>query len=190
MKTICPFCDSYDVEKIQIDENFAVPFCGDAVISHPSYRCNSCGEEGDFDNSLDKELIKAIDRVNSSSAPKLMDDLTQAGITMTYLEKALRLPFRTTARWRKGRISHSSLALLRLIRFSPSLLQVADENFSPEVVAKYQISRPWDFFERNTGSPIVSYVYDENQFGISFKGNVHLNAISSVQREVKWEHVK
>lgn len=190
MSTICPFCDSNNVDKIEISESFRVPFCDDAVIPHETFRCNDCEEEGDFDSSLDKALSKAIDKANIASAPKLMDILAQKGITMTYLEKALRLPFRTTARWKRGRISHSSLALLRLIRFSPSLLEVADDNFSTEATARYQISRTWDFFERNTSNPVCSISFEKNQFGVDFKGMMHSNSIPSFRREVKWEQVK
>ena len=190
MSTNCPFCDSNNVEKIVIDEIFTVPFCDDTVIQHETFRCNDCEEEGDFDNTLDKSLTKSINNANIASAPKLMDELTEIGITMTYLEKALRLPFRTTARWRRRRISHSSLALLRLIRFSPLLLEVADDNFSPEATARYQISRTWDFFKKNTTNPGYSVTFAQDHLGVSFQGNINPVAISSTKREVKWEQVK
>jgi hypothetical protein len=178
------------VETIEISESYKVPFCEDAVIPHVTFRCNNCEEEGDFDNSLDKALTSAIDKANIASAPKLMDELTHIGITMTYLEKALRLPFRTTSRWRRGKISHPSLALLRLIRFSPSLLEVADDNFSPEAIARYQISRTWDFFKGNTSNPGCTLTLVQNQLGVSFKGNIHSSAIASGTQNVIWEAVK
>lgn len=187
MNITCPFCDSNKVEEIEITEIFKVPFCEDVVISHSTFRCNNCEEEGDFDNSLDKALTRAIDKANNMSAPALIEELTHTGITMTYLEKALRLPFRTTSRWKRGKISHSALALLRLIRVSPRLLEVADDNFSPEAIAKYQLSRTWEFFEKNTTNPWVSLTYDQNQFGMSFTGGVLLSVPDSTVPEVKWE---
>lgn len=140
MKTLCPFCDSGNVEKVEIEERFPIPFCEDAVVKHAVYRCNDCEEEGDFNGTVDKVLAKAITEANVASAPELLDALARSGITMTYLEKALRLPFRTTARWKRGEISHSALALLRLIRFSPALLEVADDNFSERAQASYHAS--------------------------------------------------
>jgi hypothetical protein len=140
MKILCPFCDSGNVEKIEIEERFPIPFCEDAVVKHEIYRCNDCEEEGDFSGTLDKILTKVITEANVASAPELLDALARSGITMTYLEKALRLPFRTTARWKRGEISHSALALLRLIRFSPALLEVADDNFSERAQASYHAS--------------------------------------------------
>lgn len=190
MHIICPFCDSNKVEKIEITEVVKVPFCEDVVISHPTFRCNNCEEEGDFDNSLDKALTIIIDKANNMSAPTLIEGLTHNGITMTYLEKALRLPFRTTSRWKHGKISHSALALLRLIRVSPRLLEVADDNFSPEAIANYQISRPWDFFKKNTINPWYSLTCDQDQLDINFSGNIYLSGPPSVAQEVKWETIK
>jgi len=187
MTTVCPFCDSPNVEKIMINEIIKVPFCDDVAISHPTFRCNNCEEEGDFDNSLDKALAGTIDKANIMSAPKLMEELTQIGITMTYLEKALRLPFRTTSRWKRGKISHSALALLRLVMASPRLLEVADDNFSPEAIAKYQLSRTWDFFKKNTINPGCSLTWDMNQLDIKFQGNMYPRITNSpVTQKVEW----
>lgn len=150
MKTLCPFCDSDNVEKITVTERFPIPFDNDVQIEHPLFRCNNCEEEGDFDNSYDLEMTKAIAKANFASAPTLLDALSKTGKTMTYIEKALRLPYRTTARWKRGRISHSALALLRLIRFSPDLLEVADDNFSEHAQAKYRFKQLFIFFDRHT----------------------------------------
>jgi transposase-like protein len=140
MSVTCPFCDSNNVEKVIVDDSYTIPYCGETVIHHKTYKCNNCQEQGDFDYTLDKALAKAIDKANVDSAPKLMASLNKDGITMTYFERALRLPFRTTARWKKKKISRESLALLRLIRFCPQLLEVADDNFSHEAREKYYYS--------------------------------------------------
>jgi len=186
MSTMCPFCDSKNVEIIEVSERFPIPFCDDAIITHKTFRCNSCEEEGDFDHTLDKELTKTIDDANIASAPMLLDGLSKIGITMTYLEKALRLPFRTTARWKKGNISHAALALLRFVHFSPALLHVADNNFSREAVDCYQIFHPLEYFTKNTRNPGLSVTIEGEQVGVKFTGNVSSNATSSLKQEVKW----
>lgn len=140
MSVICPFCDSNNVEKVIVSDTYTIPYCGGTVIQHKTYKCNNCQEKGDFDYTLDKALTKAIDKANTDSAPKLIADLNKNGIPMAYFERALRLPFRTTARWKKKKISRESLALLRLIRFCPQLLEVADGNFSFEARDKYYFS--------------------------------------------------
>lgn len=157
MKTICPFCDSDNIEKVTIAERYPIPFDNDAEIVHEQFRCNDCEEEGDFDNSYDRDLTKAISKANLASAPALMDTLSKSGRTMAYLEKALRLPYRTTARWKRGRVSHSALALLRLIRFSPDLLDVADNNFSERAQAEYRFKQLCNFFVRHTINTTGAY---------------------------------
>jgi hypothetical protein len=193
MSTICPFCDSNNTEKIAVSENFPVPFCGDVQIRHETFKCLDCEEDGDFDHSMDKSLAKAINKANAESAPHIMDSLTQSGITMTYLEKALRLPFRTTSRWRRGRLSHSSLALLRLIRFSPALLQAADDNFSDAALARYHVSRTWDYFRNNTHNPTCLVASGPNSFHVIYSGFTQPQPITyttSTKQQITLEQVK
>lgn len=142
MKVSCPFCGSENVSEQERIDNYPVPFCVDAEIKHNEYYCSECEEEGDFDGTADDEILANIKRAGVASAARLMEDLVENGITMSYFEKALRIPFRTTSRWKRGEISQSALALLRLIRFSPHLLHVADNNFSEEAQATYQLTRP------------------------------------------------
>jgi len=186
MSTICPFCDSENVVKIDITERFSIPYSDDAVITHKTFRCNSCEEEGNFDHTLDRELNIAIKEANNASASKIIDELSNRGITMTYLEKALRLPFRTTARWKKGKISHSALALLRIIRSFPSLLHVADNNFSHEVVACYQLSHPFEFLAKNTSNPSISLTFDRDHIGINYTGSISSSSTPSIKQEMNW----
>lgn len=129
MTTICPFCDSANVEKIMSNTTIKIPFSDDVCIPYPTFKCNNCEEEGDFDNSLDKELTTAIDNAHFQSAPKIIDELNKNGITMVSMERVLRLPFGTITKWKTGQISYAGITLLRLIRFCPELLIVADENF-------------------------------------------------------------
>lgn len=171
MKTICPFCDSDNIEKLSISERFTIPFGNDAEIVHEQFRCNDCEEEGDFDNSYDRDLTKAISKANIASAPALMDSLAKSGRTMAYLEKALRLPYRTTARWKRGRISHSALALLRLIRFSPDLLEVADDNFSERAQVEYRFKQLFIFFERHTINTSGTYNAVDGKKELKLEGN-------------------
>ena len=188
MNVICPFCDSTEVREIETNERFNVPFSGEVVITHSVHQCDGCGEEGNFSDSKDKALAKAIFDANAASAPKIIDDLNKQGITMTYLEKALRLPFRTTARWKKGKLSHSSLALLRLIKASPALLEMADDNFSRAAIAKYQISRTWEFFVSNTYNPKCSVEYDKKDLGINFTGQMQTIVRSNNLNLIQWEN--
>lgn len=187
MKTLCPFCDSDNVEKVTIAERFPIPFNDNAQIEHPLFRCNNCEEEGDFDNSYDREVTKAIDKANLASAPALMDALAKSGKTMTYLEKALRLPYRTTARWKRGRVSHSALALLRIIRFSPDLLELADDNFSEQAQAKYRFKQLFVFFDKHTYNTSGSYNSFDGNKELKLEGSfLAMPKVSSYEPKSTW----
>jgi hypothetical protein len=181
MKVSCPFCGSENVsKKVQID-NYPIPFCADAKIRYKEYYCNECEEEGDFDGTVSKKILADIKKVNTASASKLFDDLAADGVTMSYFEKALRIPFRTTARWKRGEISQSALALLRIIRFSPRLLDVADDNFSERAQAVYQLSRPCAFFGRmfeNTSGEISK---EGETYTISYSGSQGVQASPRIE---------
>ncbi|ABQ27514.1 hypothetical protein [Geotalea uraniireducens] len=187
MKTLCPFCDSDNTEKISVTEHFPIPFDNDVQFVHEQFRCNDCEEEGDFDNSYDRDLTKAITKANLASAPALMDSLVKSGKTMVYVEKALRLPYRTTARWKRGRISHSALALLRLIRFSPDLLELADDNFSEHAQAKYRLKQLCIFFDRHTINTSGSYNATDGKKELILEGSFLATPIvSSYEPKSTW----
>lgn len=190
MKPICPFCDSNNVEKITVTENFPVPFVDDIQIEHALYRCYDCEEEGDFDNSYDREMTKAINKSNLASAPALMDALSKSGKTMAYLEKALRLPYHTTARWKRGRLSHSALALLRIIRFSPDLLELADDNFSEQAQIKYRFKQLFVFFDKHAINTSGSYNSFEGKKELKLEGSFLTTPIvSSYEPKSIWEQL-
>lgn len=170
MKVSCPFCGSENVSKKELVENYPIPFCDDVEIKHKVHFCHDCEEEGDFDGTDDKQVLAAIKKADARSAAKLMEDLAADGITMTYLEKALRIPFRTTARWKRGNISHSALTLLRLVRSSPHLLEMADDNFSEDAQARYQFSQLCIFFKSQFDRSSGVLIQSGNNFGVSLAG--------------------
>lgn len=66
----------------------------------------------------------------------MLQHLAEAGISMAYLERALRLPARTVARWKSGNVSASGLALLRVVRRFPWVVEVAASRFAEDVAAR------------------------------------------------------
>ena len=192
MKTLCPYCDSEDVEKIEKNETYPVPFSKNIIISRHVFRCNTCEAEGNFLGSNDRDLAKKISEASCSSAPALIESLAKEGITMTYFEKALRIPFRTTARWKKKKISHSSLALLRLIRFSPALLEVADDNFSESSQAEYRFKQLFHFFDKYTINPSGSYIATGDKKELKLEGSFMPFLMQTVSSDAKsiWSEQK
>lgn len=58
-----------------------------------------------------------------------IDSINAKGITNTYFEKALRIPFGSLKKWRSGKILPEEIALLKIIDTFPYLLEIADNNF-------------------------------------------------------------
>jgi transcriptional regulator with XRE-family HTH domain len=86
---------------------------------------------GDFSGENDRRIAQALEAAVSMSAKGIIEQLSNRGVSMAYIERALRLPQRTLARWKTGEFSAPGIALLRLIRTYPWLLSVADDSFDP-----------------------------------------------------------
>jgi len=101
-------------------------------------KCLVCGESGDFSGANDEQIVKALEIAKKESAVVMLEYLSNLGIKMSYMERALELPTRTIARWKGGELSAATLALLRIIRTFPWILEVADAHFD-QSVAKYRV---------------------------------------------------
>jgi transposase-like protein len=170
MSVSCPLCGSENVTIKRAVDHYPIPFCEELELTHPVYYCQDCEEEGDFDGTLDAQVKNDLQKANAASAVRLLDNLSRNGVSMTYLEKALRLPYRTTQRWKRGNISQAALALLRLIRFDPHLLEVADENFSEEAVCKFYLAGPYHLIYKHFGNADVQVTTGEAKTSIRYSG--------------------
>jgi len=131
MNTECPACGSTNTKKRMSTCSVAVPYGPPATYSTAENHCLDCGEDGDFDAQGDNEIEKALDSSKKASIAPMLDFLSEQGVSNAYFERALGLPARTVARWKNGELSASSLALLRIVRTFPWVLEVADEGFTP-----------------------------------------------------------
>jgi hypothetical protein len=134
MSTQCPACGSDSIETTTRKHSLPVVYGDPAVYDEVTDKCLVCGECGDFSESNDDEVEKALDLARKHSVVSILDVMSQAGIKMAYMERALDLPARTLARWKNGEISAASLALLRIIRTYPWVIEVADARFDQSVV--------------------------------------------------------
>lgn len=96
--------------------------------------------EGDFLDQNDAVAAEAVKRAISDSARAIIDQLASRGVSMAHFERALRLPQRTLARWKTGEVSHHAVALLRLVRTFPWLLEVADQSFDDAIALQTLIA--------------------------------------------------
>ncbi|NOU23583.1 MAG: hypothetical protein HOO93_17685 [Methyloglobulus sp.] len=138
MSTICPACGSDSVESTESINTIPVVYGNAAKFVEILNKCSVCGESGDFSGVNDEQIDKALEVAKKDSVNKMLDALSINGIKMSYMERALELPARTIARWKIGEVSAATLALLRIIRTFPWLLEVADERFD-RTVANYKL---------------------------------------------------
>ena len=135
MKLTCPVCGSSDVETGTEKRTLTVPYGPSVTVSEVVHSCRACGTRADFTDANRGVVRAALAKAEAESALQMLSDLAEQGVTSAYLERALRLPPRTTNRWKDGELSAGALALLRMVRTYPWLLQVADADFSREAAA-------------------------------------------------------
>jgi hypothetical protein len=126
----CPACGSHDIETSRALRSYATPFGHARSYEIEVATCRTCRESGDFRGVNSASIKKAIEEADKESVDLVLGWLSKAGISMAYLERALSLPPRTVARWKSGGCSASGLALLRIVRTFPWILEVAAARFS------------------------------------------------------------
>lgn len=122
----CPVCESEELTAKSETRTVQIPYAMPVPYKSTYFVCATCGEESSAD---EEEKAAATKRAITQSVNAMLDDLNARGISTAYLERALRIPQRTAARWKEGEVSAAAVALLRIIRTCPYLLQVADANF-------------------------------------------------------------
>ncbi len=126
----CPVCGSLDVAITYESRSCSVPFGVSSPLRTELATCRTCGESGDFRNANAAAIKQAIETADQKSIGSILEWLGASGVSMAFIERALRLPTRTVARWKSGECSASGIALLRLLRTYPWLLEVAGAGFS------------------------------------------------------------
>jgi len=132
-KNICPECGSSSVITERITEQDLLPFGESFEYEKEIDVCQECGEKGSFSNkTIDENHEKyqlALKRTNKDSLVLILHHMSGIGNSMAHIERSLGLAQRTLSRWKTQGISSSGMALMRIIRAYPFILDVADANF-------------------------------------------------------------
>lgn len=131
----CPVCGAAAVVSREERRAVAAPLGPSSDYLAVVDECHTCGEKGDFAAVNDPRIVAALRDSELTSIVRMLDDLAQMGISNASLERALRLPQRTTSRWKEGKVSAGAAALLRILRTYPWLIEVADSGFKRETAA-------------------------------------------------------
>lgn len=148
----CPACGSRDIEVTRALRSYAAPYGPAKAYEIEIARCRTCDESGDFREANDRLIKKVVEDADKESVDALVGWLHGAGVSMAYLERALSLPPRTVARWKAGGCSASGLALLRIVRCFPWVLDVAAARFNESAAGVAVIKAAAEAFATATRS--------------------------------------
>ncbi len=132
-KLRCSYCGKYNASMKDYDVELSEPFGGTSVVTMQEVVCDSCGfaEEAQSNDLIVQKELAVLKRI---SMVKVLDTLNKQGHSNASMERALGLPARTLARWKNEQSmspSASGIALMRIIRTFPWILDVAEFNFDP-----------------------------------------------------------
>lgn len=173
----CPNCGSNDVKSLTEVNKGQLTLGPEFDYQITIHECNSCGEKGDFTDEGDARYLASLKEAQKALQKSLIEDLGEMGFTMAYIERALELPQRTLARWKNGDLSAANLALLRVLRTMPWIVDVADHNFNQ----KYITSKMLSFIAEQLSQSIQSAGY--NPTGVAdFTNPDSLKVMFSIDR--------
>ena len=174
LKVVCPVCESDDVATATQPRTHSLPYAEPFSVAAVLNTCRNCGESGDFLKVNDQAYEVAECEAITASIHRILDDLNNHGVTMAYIERVFSLPKRTIARWKNGSDSATGVALLRLVRTCPWLLEVAKSNYSPEATARVVVTQAANLIAQTISSNTTS-----GYFGALMHGtDGHLNIIN------------
>ncbi|MCK5355253.1 MAG: hypothetical protein KAJ63_09055 [Methyloprofundus sp.] len=133
MSTLCPVCGSDELKKTTHKHTLTVIYGNPSEYNEVIEKCLTCEESGDFSEVNDETITQLTNIAKKQSITNMVEYLSSHNIKMSYMERSLELPARTVARWKNGDYSAASLALLRIIRTYPWILEVADDHFNESI---------------------------------------------------------
>lgn len=131
---ICPACGSENIYETKITINIKEPFAGEINFEIIENVCKTCDSKGDFFNQNDEIIEQKIKELKQRSVENILKYFIENKRSLTSIERALEIPFRTLAKW-KNKITKTSaagIALLRFIRLFPWLIDVAENKYDPK----------------------------------------------------------
>lgn len=171
-KIECPVCGSSDV-KILNEVGHGQLTLGPAFEYNSNmHKCQSCDEQGDFTGENDALYLESLKTAQKELQKSIIEDLGNMGMSMAYIERALELPQRTLARWKNGDHSAANLALLRILKSMPWIVDIADHSFQQQYITARMFSFLADKLVKNAndaGYITSGFMHVENQNNIKFE---------------------
>ena len=138
-KVICPACGSSHLKQTESVQSMQLTLAPEFEVITHNYLCETCGEEGDFSLQNDNQIGVAVKEAQKVFVKHTLSELEDV-MPLVRIERALEIPFRTMNRWKSGDFSAPSIALLRILKTYPWIINVAEDRFSKESSTKYLYS--------------------------------------------------
>lgn len=128
----CPECGSKAIIENKKNISIKEPFADEVNIEINENVCSLCGSQGDFFNQNETLIDETIKNLKQKSIKNILNDFTNNKMSMSSIERALEMPQRTLTKWKNSTNYPSSagIALMRLIKLFPWLLEVAENKYN------------------------------------------------------------
>ena len=128
-KIICSYCGKESVITRNYEMELSEPYSDIKKVTLKENICSYCGFSED-DESNDNIVNNELRELKRISMIKILESLNVLGYTNAAMERILGLPARTLARWKNEMSinpSAAAIALLRIIRTYPWILEIAEK---------------------------------------------------------------
>jgi transposase-like protein len=145
-KRICPACGSENISENKKSIAIKEPFVGEENIEIIENICHDCESTGDFYDQNDEIIEAKIKELKQRSVENILKYFIENRRSLTSIERALEIPFRTLAKWKNKttKTSAAGIALLRFIRLFPWLLEVAENKYDPQKAENIMVNNAID----------------------------------------------
>lgn len=129
----CAYCGVSEVLEVEGERELFDVFAGVKSLKTTIRQCQVCGFEEDC--TADSVLLEAEAALAKAAVVTIINDLNAMGHTNVDLERIMRLPARTLARWRNDPSimpSSAAVTLLKIVRTFPWLLEVMECGYDRE----------------------------------------------------------
>lgn len=130
----CPVCGSGKIEREKKETSVCVPYGTEKKVSETLFKCSECKTTFGDDMSSDEVIRAALELSKREAVKNILSYFSDNRTNFAGMERALDLPQRTMSRWKvEGSVDAAALALLRMIRTFPWLINVADNKYDRNI---------------------------------------------------------
>lgn len=153
-KIICPACGSEDIYETKKRIKIKEPFADAEIIEIIENVCHTCKAKGDFFYQNEDIIEDTIKRLKQRSVENILEHFIKNKRSLTSIERALEIPFRTLAKWKNKvtKTSAAGIALLRFIRLFPWLLDVAENKYDSKKAENIMLNNAIEKLRKITGN--------------------------------------